>query len=87
MLFFVYLIKTIKGYKNKSYVGFTNNIKSRITKHNSNKGAKATKGYKWELVYKKGFKDKSNALSFEYKLKKNKKKRLYLINEYNKKKN
>ncbi len=87
MLFYVYLIKTIKGFKNKSYVGFTNNIKSRITKHNSNKGAKATKGYKWELVYKKGFKDKSNALSFEYKLKKNKKKRLYLINEYNKKKN
>ena len=87
MLFYVYLIKTIKGFKNKSYVGFTNNIKSRIAKHNSNKGAKATKGYKWELVYKKGFKDKSNALSFEYKLKKNKKKRLYLINEHLKKKN
>ena len=87
MLFYVYLIKTIKGFKNKSYVGFTNNIKSRIAKHNSNKGAKATKGYKWELVYKKGFKDKSHALSFEYKLKKNKKKRLYLINEHLKKKN
>ena len=53
MLFYVYLIKTIKGFKNKSYVGFTNNIKSRLAKHNSNKGAKATKGYKWELVYKK----------------------------------
>ena len=87
MLFYVYLIKTIKGFKNKSYVGFTNNIKSRIDKHNSNKGAKATKGYKWELVYKKVFKDKSNALTFEYKLKKDKKKRLNLINEYLKKKN
>ena len=87
MLFYVYLIKTIKGFKNKSYVGFTNNIKSRIDKHNSNKGAKATKGYKWELVYKKVFKDKSNALIFEYKLKKDKKKRLNLINEYLKKKN
>ena len=86
MLFYVYLIKTIKGFKNKSYVGFTNNIKSRIAKHNSNRGAKATKGYKWELVFKKVFKNKSNALSFEYKLKKDKKQRLYLINEHSKKK-
>ena len=87
MLFYVYLIKTIKGFKNKSYVGFTNNIKSRLSKHNSNKGAKSTKGYKWELVYKKIFKNKSEALSHEYKLKKDKKKRFKLINEYNKKKN
>ena len=86
MLFYVYLIKTIKGFKNKSYVGYTNNIKSRLSKHNSNKGAKSTKGYKWELVYKKIFKKKSEALSYEYKLKKDKKKRFKLINEYNKKK-
>jgi putative endonuclease len=86
MLFYVYLIKTIKGFKNKSYVGYTNNIKSRLSKHNSNKGAKSTKGYKWELVYKKIFKNKSEALSYEYKLKKDKKKRFKLINEYNKKK-
>ena len=87
MLFYVYLIKTIKGYKNKSYVGFTNNIKSRLSKHNENKGAKATKGYKWELVYKKGFKNKSLALSYEYNLKKNKFKRLTLISNYEKKQN
>ena len=86
MLFYVYLIKTIKGFKNKSYVGFTNNIKSRLAKHNSNKGAKATKGYKWELVFKKSFNNKSNALSYEYKLKKNKLKRSILINGFNKKK-
>ena len=86
MLFYVYLIKTIKGFKNKSYVGFTNNIKSRVAKHNSNKGAKATRGYKWELVFKKTFKNKSNALSYEYKLKNNRKKRSDLINEFNKKK-
>ena len=79
MLFYVYLIKTIKGFKNKSYVGYTNNIKSRLSKHNSNKGAKSTKGYRWELVYKKVFKNKSKALSYEYKLKKNKKKRKYLL--------
>ena len=86
MLFYVYLIKTIKGFKNKSYVGYTNNIKSRLSKHNSKNGAKSTRGYKWELVYKKIFKSKSKALSYEYKLKKDKKKRFKLINEYDKKK-
>ncbi len=86
MIYYVYLIKTIKGFKNKSYVGFTNNIKSRLIKHNTNKGAKATKGYKWELVYKKIFFNKSKALSYEYVLKKDKLKRLRLINVFNKKK-
>ena len=85
MFFYVYLIKTLRGFKNKSCVGFTNNIKSRLIKHNTNKGAKATKGYKWELVYKRKFNNKFEALSYEYKLKKNRYKRLKLINEYNKK--
>ena len=79
MLFYVYLIKTIKGFKNKSYVGFTNNIKSRINKHNSNKGAKSTRGFKWKIIYKKRFYDKRLAMSFEYKLKKDKKKRKHLL--------
>ena len=86
MLFYVYLIKTTKGFKNKSYVGFTNNIKNRLVKHNGNKGAKSTKGYKWELVYKKSFNNKSLALSYEYRLKKDRLKRAFLINSYDKKK-
>ena len=86
MIYYVYLIKTTKGFKNKSYVGFTNNIKSRLTKHNTNKGARATKGYKWELVFKKTFHNKSEALSFEYKLKKDRLKRFKLLNVFNKKK-
>ena len=83
-MFYVYLIKTIKGNKKKTYVGYTNNIINRLSKHNLNKGAKSTKGYKWELVYKKRFNSKNKALSYEYKLKNDKKKRLNLINEFNK---
>jgi putative endonuclease len=85
MVYYVYLIKTLNGYKNKSYVGYTNNLLSRINKHNSNLGAKSTKGYKWELVYKKRFLSKQMALSFEYKLKKNRKERLKLIYDFKKK--
>ena len=82
MVYFVYLIKTTKGYLNKSYVGYTNNILKRLVKHNSNLGAKSTKGYKWELVYKKKFYLKNKALSFEYKLKKDRNERAKLINDF-----
>ena len=57
---------------NKSYVGYTNNLKLRLNKHNSNKGAKSTKGYKWILIYSKKFVSKNEAMSYEYKLKKDK---------------
>ena len=86
MVYYVYLIKTSEGFLNKSYVGYTNNLFQRINKHNNNLGAKSTKGYKWEIVFKKMFYSKSKALSFEYKLKKDRKERLRLINEFKKKK-
>ena len=85
MVYYVYLIKTLAEYKDKSYVGYTNDLKKRINKHNSNIGAKSTKGYKWELVYKKKFYLKHKALSFEYKLKKDRKERLKIIYDFKKK--
>ena len=84
MVYYVYLIKTLKGYLNKSYVGYTNNFIKRLDTHNRNKGAKSTKGYKWGVVYKKRFYSKNKALSFEYKLKKDRKERSKLLNEFKK---
>ena len=66
--FFVYLIL---NKNNTSYVGYTNNLKERLKKHNSSKGAKFTKGKKWILIYSKEFLSKSKAMKEEYKLKKN----------------
>jgi putative endonuclease len=85
MVYYVYLIKTLDSFYKKTYVGYTNNLNDRIQKHNKNLGAKSTKGYKWKLVYKKKFYSKNKALSFEYKLKKDRNKRLNLINEFKKK--
>jgi putative endonuclease len=84
MVYYVYLIKTQDGYFNKSYVGYTNNLSGRIHKHNNNLGAKSTKGYKWELIYKKRFNSKKKALSFEYKLKKDRNRRSILIDDFKK---
>ena len=66
------MIKSITPGTKKTYVGYTNNIDNRLKKHNSNKGAKSTKGYKWLLIYSKKFKSKNDAMSYEYKLKKDK---------------
>ena len=73
------MLKSITPGVNKSYVGYTNNVKLRLEKHNSNKGAKSTRGYKWKIIYKKKFYDKSLAMSFEYKLKKDKKMRKNIL--------
>ena len=79
MLYYRYILKSISaGYK-KTYVGYTNNLELRLNKHNSNNGAKATKGYKWILIYSKKFRDKKEAMSFEYKLKNNKNLRKELL--------
>ena len=64
------MIKSITPGIKKTYVGYTNNLNLRLAKHNSNKGAKSTKGYKWILIYSKKFKSKNLAMSYEYKLKK-----------------
>ena len=71
MKYYVYLLITKSNDKIISYVGFTSNLIKRIKLHNSDKGAKFTKGRKWTLAYKKIYKSKSQALKEEYLLKKN----------------
>jgi len=70
MPYFVYMLLAKHKDKFISYVGYTNNLKKRLSLHNSSKGAKFTKGKKWSIIYYKRFLDKSSALKDEYKLKK-----------------
>ena len=74
----------LSKHKNKiyTYVGFTNNLKKRLNKHNASKGAKYTRGKKWIIIYKKKYLTKSIAMKEEYKLKKNAKLRKLFKNEY-----
>ena len=83
MFYYAYMIKSITPGTKKTYVGYTNDLIARLDKHNSNKGAKSTKGYKWLLIYSKKFKSKNEAMSFEYKLKKDKIKRRKLLENSN----
>ena len=81
MSYYVYMLKS-KGDKAITYVGYTKNIKERITLHNSGKGAKFTRGRSWTLIYKEIFKSKSKAISREYYIKKNKTFRNKVKNKY-----
>ena len=84
MTYYVYLIQTEKKINNKfiSYVGYTNNLKNRLKKHNLGKGAKITRGRKWKLIFFKKYNYKNIAMREEYKLKKNYSLRSRIKNSY-----
>ena len=80
------MLFSVNSKRSITYVGYSVDPNKRLEKHNSGIGAKFTKGRKWIIIYKKRFKTKSNALKFEYFLKKNIKLRKIIknqkINEY-----
>ena len=80
MSFYVYMLKS-KTIKSVTYVGYTKDIKKRLSLHNSGKGAKFTRGRKWKLIYKEYFKSKSKAISREYYIKNNRTLRNKIKNE------
>ena len=80
MPFYVYMLKS-KSFKPITYVGYTNDLKKRISLHNCGKGAKFTRGRKWTLIYKEKYKSKREAISREYYIKKNRVLRNKLKNE------
>ena len=71
MYHYVYMIKSIKYGKAKTYVGYTINLKKRLNAHNLGKGAKSTRGRYWKIIFKKRYLNKSSALKMEYFIKNN----------------
>lgn len=70
MSYYVYMLKSIEQ-NSVTYVGYTKNLKERISLHNKGKGAKFTRGRKWKLIYKEKYSSKNKAISREYYIKKN----------------
>jgi putative endonuclease len=66
------MLKSI-GSNSVTYVGYTSNLKKRISLHNSGKGAKFTRGRRWKLIFKEKCNSKSEAISREYYIKNNRK--------------
>mgnify|MGYP001162719637 CR=1 FL=1 len=80
MIYHVYMLRSL-GKNSITYVGYTNNLKKRVILHNTNKGAKFTRGRKWQLIYKEKYNTKKEAISREYYIKNNRSVRNKIKNE------
>ena len=84
MRYYVYMLVNENKNKLFSYVGYTKNIKNRLNLHNISRGAKYTRGKKWIVFHKEIYNSKSKAMSREYELKKDKKFRNILLENFRK---
>jgi len=67
-MYYIYFIQSIKFPEN-NYVGYTQNLKERLNKHNLGNCGYTSKYKPWELIFFIGLNDKSQALEFEKYLK------------------
>lgn len=67
-MYYVYLIQSITN-PNQRYVGFTEDLKSRLKAHNAGESKHTSKFCPWELAGYHAFKDKRKAQEFEFYLK------------------
>ena len=74
------MLKCVSCRNKLSYIGYTKDLEKRLSLHNSGKGAKFTRGNNWKLIFKKKFITKNEAMSYEYILKNDKKKRKNIYN-------
>ena len=66
--FFLYILECCDS---SLYTGITNNLSSRLSKHNEGKGSKYVRSrLPFKLVYLESFEDKSSAMKREYIIKK-----------------
>ena len=68
--------------KMRTYVGWSNNLDKRISKHNKGIGAKSTRGWQWQLLYVETFLTRSEAMSREWYLKRDRKFRNSLVQNW-----
>ena len=70
MTYYVYILGNFCESRLTTYVGYTSNIKRRLNQHNKGKGAKFTRGRLWKVLYSEKCITKSEAISREYYIKK-----------------
>lgn len=68
---YVYVLGSFAVNGVRTYVGWTTNLERRLAEHNSGRGARATRGREWRLLYSERAEDRGLAQSREYALKKN----------------
>lgn len=69
MAAYVYVLGSESRGKRRTYVGWTTDLDQRVARHNDGSGAKSTRGRIWFLLYAERFKTRSEAMSREWYLK------------------
>lgn len=70
---FTYVLGSRRGDDVRTYVGWTNDLQKRLAAHNDGTGAKSTRGRQWVLLYAEKYNTRSEAMSREWHLKRNRK--------------
>ena len=67
-MFYVYRIQSVK-YPDRSYTGFTEDLKQRVSDHNQGRNVSTAPYRTWKLIFYSAFEEKEIALDFERYLK------------------
>jgi putative endonuclease len=67
-MYYVYLMRSV-SFPDKTYIGYSEDLKHRIADHNAGKSLHTSKYAPWELVSYHAFADKRTAQEFEHYLK------------------
>ncbi len=67
--FFVYVIGSVRAAAVRTYVGWTLDLDRRLRQHNAGQGAKSTRGHSWILLHCERLPTRSEAMSREWHLK------------------
>jgi putative endonuclease len=66
---YVYVLAALRRGRTTTYVGWTTDLDARLTKHNTGKGAKATRGGAWQLLYAERYRTRAPAMAREWAIK------------------
>jgi putative endonuclease len=66
---FVYILGSSSQGALRTYVGWTTDLESRLAAHNAGTGAKSTRGRVWGLLYAERYQTRTEAMSREWYLK------------------
>ncbi len=76
---FVYVLGTATRKGPLTYVGWTHDVERRLAQHNAGKGARFTRGRAWVLLHTERFATRSEAMSREWHLKRDRVLRKQLV--------
>lgn len=69
MACFVYILGSAGRGGYRTYVGWTTDLDKRLARHNAGTGARSTRGREWVLLYAERYVNRGEAMSREWRLK------------------